>query len=91
MAVRLGGQAAESLVFGEVSTGAADDLNKATDIARNMVTRFGMHASPGAYRCQLEEGATRLLAKETLTRDALPVLEAVAPASVDGPGVSVRG
>jgi len=42
MAVLLGGRAAESLVFEEVSTGAADDLNKATDIARNMVTRFGM-------------------------------------------------
>jgi len=43
MAVLLGGRAAETLVFEEVSTGAADDLNKATDIARNMVTRFGMH------------------------------------------------
>ena len=42
MTVLLGGRAAESLVFEEVSTGAADDLNKATDIARNMVTRFGM-------------------------------------------------
>ena len=38
MAVLLGGRA----VFAEVSTGAADDLAKATDIARNMVTRFGM-------------------------------------------------
>jgi cell division protease FtsH len=42
MAVLLGGRAAEILVFGEISTGAADDLDKATDIARNMVTRFGM-------------------------------------------------
>ncbi|MFQ5936090.1 MAG: ATP-dependent zinc metalloprotease FtsH [Acidiferrobacterales bacterium] len=42
MAVLLGGRAAEMLVFGEISTGAADDLDKATDIARNMVTRFGM-------------------------------------------------
>ena len=42
MAVLPGGRAAESLVFEEVSTGAADDLNKVTDIARNMVTRFGM-------------------------------------------------
>ncbi len=42
MAVLLGGRAAESLVFDEVSTGAADDLNKVTDIARNMATRFGM-------------------------------------------------
>jgi cell division protease FtsH len=43
MAVLLGGRAAEALVFDEISTGAADDLNKATDIARNMATRFGMH------------------------------------------------
>ncbi|MEW6168405.1 MAG: ATP-dependent zinc metalloprotease FtsH [Pseudomonadota bacterium] len=42
MAVLLGGRAAEREVFAEVSTGAADDLAKATDIARNMVTRFGM-------------------------------------------------
>ena len=42
MAVLLGGRAAESVVFDEVSTGAADDLVKATDIARSMATRFGM-------------------------------------------------
>ena len=47
MAVLLGGRAAEQLAFDEVSTGAADDLNKATDIARNMVTRFGMHDALG--------------------------------------------
>jgi cell division protease FtsH len=42
MAVLLGGRAAESLIFDEVSTGAADDLARATDIARSMVVRFGM-------------------------------------------------
>jgi len=42
MAVLLGGRAAEVVVFGQLSTGAADDLAKATDIARSMVTRFGM-------------------------------------------------
>ena len=42
MAVLLGGRAAETVVFDEISTGAADDLAKATDIARSMVTRFGM-------------------------------------------------
>jgi cell division protease FtsH len=42
MAVLMGGRASEELVFGEISTGAADDLDKATDIARQMVTRFGM-------------------------------------------------
>ncbi|MCW5620003.1 MAG: ATP-dependent zinc metalloprotease FtsH [Burkholderiales bacterium] len=43
MAVLLGGRAAERLVFGRISTGAADDLAKVSDIARAMVTRYGMH------------------------------------------------
>ena len=42
MAVLLGGRAAEHIVFGELSTGAADDLVKVTDIARSIVTRYGM-------------------------------------------------
>ena len=40
--VLLGGRAAEKLVFGQFSTGAADDLAKVTDIARDMVMRHGM-------------------------------------------------
>ena len=47
IAVLLGGRAAEKLVFEEVSTGAADDLAKVTDIARNMVARFGMDEELG--------------------------------------------
>lgn len=47
MAVLLGGRASEMLVFSELSTGAADDLAKATDIARNMVMRFGMDEQLG--------------------------------------------
>jgi cell division protease FtsH len=42
MAMLLGGRAAEWLVFAQLSTGAADDLAKVTDIARAMVTRYGM-------------------------------------------------
>ncbi len=42
MTVLLGGRASEALVFQEVSTGAADDLDKATEIARQMVVRYGM-------------------------------------------------
>ena len=40
--VLLAGLAAETLVFGLLSTGAADGLAKANDIARDMVTRYGM-------------------------------------------------
>jgi cell division protease FtsH len=42
MVVLLGGRAAEQIVFGHLSTGAADDLGRVTDIARSMVTRYGM-------------------------------------------------
>ncbi len=47
IAVLLGGRAAEKLVFGQLSTGAADDLAKVTDIARNMVVRYGMDETLG--------------------------------------------
>ena len=42
MAVLMGGRAAEDLTFGEISTGAADDLDKISNIARHMVSRYGM-------------------------------------------------
>jgi cell division protease FtsH len=47
MAVLLGGRAAEHIVFGHLSTGAADDLSKVTNIARSMVMRYGMDARLG--------------------------------------------
>jgi cell division protease FtsH len=47
MAGLLGGRAAEQLVFREISTGAADDIARATDIARAMVLRYGMSQALG--------------------------------------------
>src|SRR5581483_3636878 len=47
MAVLLGGRAAELVFFHHLSTGAADDLVKATDIARSMVLRYGMDQKLG--------------------------------------------
>jgi cell division protease FtsH len=50
LAVMLGGRSAELLVFGEPSTGAANDLERATDLARRMVTEFGMTEALGPVR-----------------------------------------
>ena len=47
IAVCLGGRAAEQMVLGDISTGAGSDLRKATSIARNMVTRYGMSQRVG--------------------------------------------
>jgi cell division protease FtsH len=56
MAVLLGGRAAEMLVAGDVFTGAADDLAKATDIARGIVLRFGMDERVGPVAWDTEQG-----------------------------------
>ncbi|OLD57465.1 MAG: cell division protein FtsH [Acidobacteria bacterium 13_1_40CM_2_64_6] len=48
LAVLLGGRTAEELALGEISTGAQNDLQRATDIARAMVTEFGMSDALGA-------------------------------------------
>lgn len=56
MAVLMGGRAAESLIFKDVSTGAADDFVKATAIARNMVARYGMNSELGLVAYE-EEGS----------------------------------
>lgn len=47
LAVLLGGRAAEEIVFGEISTGAQNDLQRATDIARSMVKEYGMSEQLG--------------------------------------------
>jgi cell division protease FtsH len=124
LTVLLGGRAAELSVFGELSTGAADDLVRATALAREMVMRFGMDATVGhvVYRDQpglvpeeaapvsaqtsreievavrtllqqaleratavlslnrsgLDRGAHLLVERETLTREELPRVTAVA-------------
>ena len=64
MAALLGGRASEKLVFDEISTGAADDLAKATDIARAMVLRYGM---------------TDALGNVTYDRDHQPFLQPAYP------------
>jgi cell division protease FtsH len=56
MTVLMGGRAAEILLGEDVSTGAADDLAKATDIARGMVLRFGMDDKLGPVAWDTEQG-----------------------------------
>ena len=48
LAMTLGGRAAEEIQFGEITTGAANDLEKATDTAKQMIMRWGMSAKLGA-------------------------------------------
>jgi len=50
IAVMLGGRAAEQVVFNIISTGASDDIMRATELARRMVTEFGMSEKLGSVR-----------------------------------------
>jgi len=50
IAVMMGGRSAEMIVYGEVSTGASDDINRATELARRMVTEWGMSEALGWVR-----------------------------------------
>lgn len=60
IAILLAGRAAEKLVFNHLSTGASDDIQKATDIARNMVTRYGMDAELGSVAYETQKGSNHL-------------------------------
>jgi cell division protease FtsH len=95
MAVLLGGRAAEHVVYGHLSTGAADDLAKTTDVARNMVTRFGMggalgpvtyESEPNGYLGQVT-GTRRLYAEETAREIDVAVREIVQAAFERARGV----
>lgn len=56
MVMLLAGRAAEMIRFAEISTGAADDLVRATDIAKQIVTRFGMHEVLGQAVLEPDRG-----------------------------------
>ncbi|MEM6868958.1 MAG: ATP-dependent zinc metalloprotease FtsH, partial [Cyanobacteria bacterium P01_C01_bin.121] len=65
LATLLGGRAAEEIIFGKVSTGASDDIQKATDLAEKAVTQYGMSSSLGPIAFEktnsqfLNSGSTR--------------------------------
>jgi cell division protease FtsH len=56
IAAILGGRVAEEIVFGEITTGAANDFEKATDLARKMVTEFGMSDKLGPLTLGAKQG-----------------------------------
>ncbi len=72
LAVLLGGRAAELIVFGEPSTGAANDLEQATEVARRMVTEFGMTEALGPVRYAPESGAGYLRQSTIVRPDLSP-------------------
>lgn len=67
MAVLMAGRAAEMLIFGKLSTGAADDMVKVTSIAREMVMRFGMTEELGFVSYE-DQGSPFLEAKDGFSR-----------------------
>ncbi len=69
LAVLMGGRVAEKMVFGEVSSGAANDLQKATEIAERMVKEFGMSEEVGPIN--VNENKQVFLGKELVTRNGL--------------------
>ncbi|WP_341891311.1 ATP-dependent zinc metalloprotease FtsH [Variovorax sp. YR752] len=101
VAVLLGGRAAEMLVLGELSTGAADDLARATDIAREMVTRYGMDEGLGHVAYEPPRAATpelallggaapRTLSEETMRRIDAAVAGIVAAGFVTATALLTR-
>ena len=55
LAVLLGGRSAEEIAIGEITTGAHNDLQRATDIARAMVTEYGMSDALGAVNYESQK------------------------------------
>jgi cell division protease FtsH len=69
LAMLLGGRTAEELVFHEPTTGAANDIEKATSIARRMMTQFGMSERLGARKFGSGDGEPFLGREMSHTRD----------------------
>ncbi len=69
LSVLMGGRVAEKLIFGEVSSGAANDLQKATEIAERMVKEFGMSEEVGPLN--INEGRQVFLGKELVTKNGI--------------------
>ena len=82
MAVMLGGRAAELLIFRETSTGASNDLERVTDLARRMVTEFGMSEKLGPLRLALPAGSGYLGIQQGNRQDLSPETTALIDAEI---------
>jgi cell division protease FtsH len=89
MAVMMGGRAAERVVFDEISTGASDDIMRATDLARAMVLRYGMTEAIGnvAYdreRSQFLQPGIPMPQSRDYSEDTANTVDNTVRALVDG-------
>ena len=64
LAVMMGGQAAEEIVFGDITTGASNDLQNANGVARRMVTEYGMSTSIGPRTIETGSGGMPFMGKD---------------------------
>ena len=81
LAVLLGGRAAELTIFQQTSTGAANDLERSTDLARRMVTEFGMSEALGPVRYAGAAGSG-YLGHQIATRNLSPDIENLIDAEI---------
>jgi len=87
LAVMLGGRAAEKIVFNTISTGASDDIQHATELARRMVTEFGMSERLGSVRYagpQLQYLGAALSDTSHLSPHTQDVIDAEVQRVIDG-------
>ena len=78
LAVLLGGRAAEEMIFGQVTTGAHNDIERATQIARHMVYEFGMSEKLGPLSFLAPGGSRYLMTADAFGGRGIPVSEATA-------------
>jgi cell division protease FtsH len=78
LAVLLGGRAAEEVVFGQITTGAHNDIERATQIARHMVYELGMSDKLGPVSYLAPGGSRYLMANDGFGGRGIPVSEATA-------------
>jgi cell division protease FtsH len=78
LAVLLGGRAAEELMFGQITTGAHNDIERATQIARHMVYELGMSDKLGPVSYLAPGGTRYLMSNDAFGGRGIPVSEATA-------------